>query len=483
MHPMERKLAKALLELGDGLTVEEIARAKNLNVDELRRAAELLRAKKLINVDEIVETYFKLTKLGEKYLEIGLPEERLLKNYRDGISVSEIKFLDKQELAAVIGYFKRDGKLVIRDGKLYLNLSGDEMEKIEQAKKLLNFLREPKPLEEIPKELRKFIDVFVTRGIIESDVKAIRKLYATPELRKVKFEEEIEKLTPEMLAKGTWKGKKFRKYDLVSPIPELHIGKKQPYLAFLDGIKEKLVALGFKEMDGPIVETLFWNCYALFMPQDHPASDIHDIFFLKGKGDVPKNLLLKVKKTHEYGWETGSKGWRYKFDVNKAYQLVLRSQGTAISARTLAKLKEGEGRYFALARVFRPDVIDWNHLIEFNQLEGIVVGDLTFRHLYGLLQLFAEEIIGVQEYKIVPGYFPFTEPSAELHVKFKRKWMEIGGAGMFRPEVLLPLGVKKQVIAWGLGIDRMFMAKYNIKDIRQLFSQDIDWLRRFPCPR
>jgi phenylalanyl-tRNA synthetase alpha chain len=138
------------------------------------------------------------------------------------------------------------------------------------------------------------------------------------------------------------------------------------------------------------------------------------------------------------------------------------------------------GKYFAIARCYRPDVVDKTHLSEFNQVEGIVVDEgLTLRDLLGVLERFALDIAGADKVKFRPDYFPFTEPSVEL-VAYKKGygWLEFGGSGIFRPEVTLPLGVKVPVLAWGLGVDRLFMMKAGIDDIRYLFSQDLDWIRR-----
>ena len=161
--------------------------------------------------------------------------------------------------------------------------------------------------------------------------------------------------------------------------------------------------------------------------------------------------------------------------------MILRAHGTALSVRTLlSKDLEIPGKYFAIARCFRPDVVDKTHLSEFNQVEGIIVDkDLTLRDLLGILEKFAIDIAGADKARFVPDYFPFTEQSVELHAYKKGfGWIEFGGSGIFRPEVTLPLGIKVPVIAWGLGIDRLFMMKARIEEIRHIFSQDLDWIRR-----
>ena len=238
-------------------------------------------------------------------------------------------------------------------------------------------------------------------------------------------------------------------------------------------------------MTGPIVETMFFNCDALYMPQDHPAREVHDIYLVKspeyGESGPFANYLDNVKKTHENGWKTGSTGWRSPYSKSEASRLILRSHGTAESARTLvSKELQIPGKYFSIARCFRPDKVDRTHLTEFNQVEGIVVGEgLSLGDLLGVLERFAIDIAGADKVKFNPDYFPFTEPSVELQAyKEGVGWFEFGGSGIFRPELTIPLGIQVPVIAWGLGIERLFMMKAGIDDMRTLFSQDINWLRK-----
>jgi phenylalanyl-tRNA synthetase alpha chain len=249
-------------------------------------------------------------------------------------------------------------------------------------------------------------------------------------------------------------------------------------------VEKKLINLGFKEMTGTNVETSFFNFDALYTPQDHPAREIMDIYFVKspkyGTIGAKPNVLRNVKLTHENGWKTDSTGWRYKYSVQEARRLVLRGHGTCLSARTLAdKNLQIPGRYFSIARCYRPDVLDQTHLTEFNQVEGIVVDEnLNLRDLLGILITFAKEIAEAKRVRLKPDYYPFTEPSVELSAyKEGLGWIEFGGSGIFRPEVTMPLGIKVPVIAWGLGIDRLFMIKAKIDDIRELFSHDLQWLR------
>jgi phenylalanyl-tRNA synthetase alpha chain len=293
--------------------------------------------------------------------------------------------------------------------------------------------------------------------------------------------EEIGTLTAEMLADGSWKGKAFRSYNVQVPPTRLIPGRTNPYAKFLEDVKDKLASLGFEEFDGPLVETEFWNSDALFMPQFHSARDIHDVYRVAGPEHakaIEEPWLSNVAAAHESGGATGSRGWNYAFDKDFTRRLILRSQGTVLSAKTLPRAKI-PGKYFGIVRCFRYDHVDATHLPDFYQTEGIVLGeDVNLKTLLGMLEMFAREVAGAKEVKYVPGYFPFTEPSVEVHIKHPvLGWFELGGSGIFRPEVTESLGVHVPVAAWGIGIDRMALMALGLNDLRELFSYDIENVR------
>jgi phenylalanyl-tRNA synthetase alpha chain len=293
--------------------------------------------------------------------------------------------------------------------------------------------------------------------------------------------EEIGTLTTEMLESGAWKGKTFRSYNVQVPPTRLIIGRTNPYAKFLEDVKDKLVSLGFEEFDGPLTETEFWNSDALFMPQFHSARDIHDVYHVadpEKARTIPEPWLSNVAAAHENGGSTGSRGWNYVFDREFTKRLILRSQGTVLSAKQLPTAKI-PGKYFGIVRCFRYDRVDATHLSDFYQTEGIVLGEeVNLRTLLGFLEMFALEVAGAKDVKYVPGYFPFTEPSVEVHIKHPvLGWFELGGSGIFRPEVTASLGVKVPVAAWGLGIDRMALMALGLNDLRELFSNDIENVR------
>ncbi len=239
-------------------------------------------------------------------------------------------------------------------------------------------------------------------------------------------------------------------------------------------------------MTGTAVETSFFNFDALYVPQDHPAREASDIYYVKDptvrrhQAHMPRRLSM-LKETHENGWKTGSTGWGYKYSLLAAQRLFLRGHGTCLSARTLESGKfEVPSKHFSIASVYRPEITDKTHLSEFNQVEGIVIDkNLTLKDLLGVLGKFAMEIAGADKVRFKPDYFPFTEPSVELSAyKEGYGWVEFGGSGIFRPEVTLPLGVKVPVIAWGLGCGSLVHDACGDRGYSQIFSQDLGWLRK-----
>jgi phenylalanyl-tRNA synthetase alpha chain len=506
LHPLE---IKVLMTLGArqpaiALKSEELAIAAELEPSQLSMAVEWLLAKALIEIQsEIVTPVVSLTKIGEEYYETASPIERILAAARDAagtgkrLTIGDLQAqpgLDPSDVSKAVGRLKKEGVLLIIQGGC-IETTGRSSPTAEALRPLLEEVHgASRELTSLSPERQQLIqDYSVKRGnakepfriderVTRSFVLSALGTTAVGQLMNQGLVEEVSQLSPELLKDGSWRQKRFRKYTISLRAPRVGTGKKHPYREFLDTVKAKLVSMGFQEMRGALVETEFWNMDALFMPQFHPARDIHDVYFVKQPTHAAmadESILSKVGEVHESGGQTGSSGWGYAFDLQRAKRLVLRSQGTAVSARTLAASPNIPGKYFSIARCFRYDQVDATHATDFFQVEGIVLGeDINFRTLLGLLNLFAHEVAQAKEVKFLPAYFPFTEPSVELHVRHPRLgWMELGGAGLFRPEVTVPLGVTVPVIAWGLGLDRMAMVALGIHDIRELFTDNLELIR------
>ena len=491
LNPFERKVLKVLDNFS---SLHEIMKITGLKDVEVMRALQWLQNKNVVKLKEQQKEIILLDENGQRYLKYGLPEKKFLEAVEKSATIPEIakkSGLSDEEITISLGTLKSKAAIEITKGKeLIVSITEHGKHLLQHGFLEDQFLKEhfPKELSSLNEEEKFILEGFKKRKkIVKVELSKIINAELTEtgkKLTKEKLEEDlIEKITPTLIKTGAWKNKKFRRFDVKINVPAIFAGRKQHYRRFLDEVRQKFIALGFKEMTGPIVETDFWDMDALFMPQFHSARDIHQAYYVKEPkyGNLDKALVKKVKEAHEHGFNTGSKGWRYEFDSKRTHRHMLRTQGTACSARMLAsKELQIPGKYFAIARCFRYDVIDATHLVDFYQTEGIVVEEgLNFRHLKGLLKMFAEEFAETEEIKITPGYFPFTEPSAELHAKHPELgWIELAGSGIFRPEMVKPLlGRDVPVLAWGIGIDRIAMFKLGIKDIRQLFSHDLDFLR------
>lgn len=295
-----------------------------------------------------------------------------------------------------------------------------------------------------------------------------------------------------------WSDLAFKNVNLNSMGAPTLGGNYHPLLKVRAEFRRILMEMGFEEMPtNKWVESSFWNFDALFQPQSHPARDAHDTFFIKSPGTtrtVPEEYYEIVKATHESGG-FGSIGYgRDTFKREEATKNLLRTHTTAISAQMLYRLAQdtlttGEfkpKKYFSIDRVFRNEAMDATHLCEFHQVEGLIADrNLTLGHLIGTIRTFFEKI-GITQLRFKPAYNPYTEPSMEIfgyHPELK-KWTEIGNSGMFRPEMLRPMGLPSdvRVIAWGLSLERPTMIKYRIENIRDLFGHKADLPKQRNAP-
>ena len=501
LHPLEVRVLRTY-KAGETLDANRLIAELSFKTGQVNQVVSWLSAKKLLEEkSRVKKIFFELTELGGDYAEKGAPEERILKLLQEKgpqtlPELSAALGLENKDIGSAFGSLSKDGVLAMNEEKKAAVADLSKAGKIKQVRSLLDKAKAAGSLAETDlskDDLDLVSGMSKKRGAAASPFKTVERedvsysvLKEADAVRETLIAagitgEEVGALTQDMLAKGSWKTATFRKYNVNSPTSRLLIGRTSAYCDFLRSVKDKLSSLGFEEFDGPLVETEFWNSDALFMPQFHSARDIHDVYYVKNPTHAKKieqPYLDQVASSHENGWKTGSRGWNYKFDKDFTRRLILRSQGTVLSAKQLTKAKV-PGRYFGIVRCFRYDQVDATHLSDFYQTEGIVIGEsVNLKTHLGFLKMFAEEIAGAKEVKYVPGYFPFTEPSVEVHIKHPvLGWFELGGSGIFRPEVTEPLGIHVPVLAWGIGIDRMALMALGINDLRELFSNDIENVR------
>ena len=483
-HPHEVKVLKALKTKA---TPKQISEATGLGLDAVLRASSWLGTKKLVDIQETIQEDIRLGLEGIQYLEKGLPERQILNAVGKESSIDKIKKkLGPNIIGVGLGWIKKKNQANFSEGKI-ITTSTDETEDEKLLKKIGEGTLSSDKLNS--KELEALKQLKGRKNVVETtEKKHILIIPSKQGLKKktnLKEDDSISQLTPEMLSSGNWVGKSFRPYDVSVYVKPTQPAKKHPLQAEISRIRGIFEGLGFSEIKGPFVESAFWNFDALFTAQDHPVREMHDTFYLKTPKtvDIPdfERLSEIIKKTHEDGGDTGSKGWVYEWDKEVTKKVVLRTHTTAVTARHLATLKRMDlpVKVFSIGKTFRNESLDYKHLPEFYQVEGIVVDEnATFKHLLGILKEFYDQMGFKVRFR--PAYFPYTEMSVEPEVYFEEKgeWVELGGAGIFRPEVVKPLlGFECPVLAWGLGLDRVVALKLGLNDIRSLYISDLDWLR------
>ena len=503
LHPLEIKVLKNFT-IGEGLYAKKLQEVLQYKEGHANQAFSWLKLKELVKEKTRKTTVvYELTELGKEYAKNGMPAERIILLLKEAgpLKLPEIAQklgLQNKDVGSSFGELSKAGCAAMNEEKKAAYLKAPDDKSFLLRKALLQRAAEAAdcrlPEDSLTEDEKTCIaDIAKKRGAADAAFKIIERdeiIYAFTDMVAAVQEalnaagitgDETGQLTSESLKTGAWKTHTFRSYNIQLPPARVIPGRTNPYVDFLEGVKDKLTSLGFEEFDGPLVETDFWNSDALFMPQFHAARDIHDVYYLKNPThakSIEEPFLSRVAEIHETGGDSGSRGWNYRFDRDFTRQLLLRSQGTVLSAHQLAKAKI-PGKYFGIARCFRYDKVDATHLSDFYQTEGIVLGEqVNLRTLLGILKMFAVEIAGATEVKYVGGYFPFTEPSIEVHIKHPvLGWFELGGSGIFRPEVTKAMGIDVPVLAWGIGIDRMALMALGLNDLRELFSTDIEGVR------
>ncbi len=473
----EKLIIKALKEFGGRASIKELMEKLNLSIVEVMNAASWLKMKGAVKIEEILKKDYKLSEEGERALKFGLPEKRLLDKIisTEHSSVDELKESLGREIVSVgIAQLKGNG-VEIKDGKIFLT----DREKAEEiVKKNMKNLENFRNLDE--ENLKKLL----RRGLVEKKdiierVITLTNIGNSIDEKDLIIKEEITQLTPEDIQTGAWKEKDLKRYDIRMFAPLQEMGREHPLTEFIERVRRIFLSMGFNEIDGNYIVPSFWNMDALYIPQDHPARDMQDTFYMDSTTKLPDYAPI-VKRIHENGGGI-SRGWKYSWNAKIAEKNILRTHTTVNSIKYLYDHREDSViRVFMVGKVFRRENMDSTHLPEFHQIEGVMVEPgSNFSILLGTLHKFYSSL-GFSQIKFKPSYFPYTEPSVEVHVYTGGKWLELGGAGVFRPEVTLPLGIKDRVLAWGLGLERLAMLYYGINDIRDLYIADLDRLKSLP---
>ncbi|XP_040376369.1 phenylalanine--tRNA ligase alpha subunit, cytoplasmic [Oryza brachyantha] len=446
---------------------------------ELGDVIKSLSAFRIVETAEITKETWVLTEEAKGYAASGSPEAQLVAAIPpEGAS----KDVLKEKLGSIfdigmktaaknkwIGFEKGNKDLVFRKVDTINDELQEQLKRLESGEVLSD----------------KMIDDLKRRKLITKEKSIWYALKKGPQFvaKRKKLATDV---TQEHLRSGDWKDLEFKEYNFGAQGQPIAIGYVQPLLEVREEIQNIFLQMGFSEMPtNNFVESSFWNFDALFQPQQHPARDSHDTFFLEAPAatkQLPEDYLEKVKEVHQCGGY-GSKGYGYDWKRDEAEKNLLRTHTTAVSTRMLYKLAQEKPfapkRYYSIDRVFRNEAVDRTHLAEFHQIEGLICDyGLTLGDLIGVLEDFFSSL-GMSKLRFKPAYNPYTEPSMEIFSYHEglKKWVEVGNSGMFRPEMLLPMGLPQgvNVIAWGLSLERPTMILYGIDNIRDLFGPKVDF--------
>ena len=444
-HDIEKKIITSLKE-NPIQTPETLEKSTQLLPDQIRRGIEWLKLKNFAIVDESKSSTISLGKNGLDSFEQGLPERRLLNLVKNG--PRKLSDLQKE-----LGFVFGPAMGLCRKNN-WIETSSDQI----ILKPIPSILPGEKTLQQIGSgklfkgELDKIdlTELLKRPDFIVEDIVKSKKISLTNSAKSIDI------------------SNTFGAIDVEAEVPEIFVARTHPLKDTIDEIREIFVTLGFSEILGNMTQSSFWNFDALFTPQDHPARELQDTFFLDGISAKKIGTAEQIRKVSD----SHKKNWRYQWDISEARKMVLRTHTTCVTIKHLAEHKPDEARIFSLGRVFRNEKVSYKHLVEFNQIEGIVVGkDANLRNLMGIQREFYKRI-GITKIKFWPTFFPYTEPSLQTMVYNEKlgKWIELFGMGIFRPEVTKPLGITKPVLAWGGGIERIAMLKYDLDDVTRVLQ-------------
>jgi len=451
-HDIEKKIITSLKD-NPKQTPETLEKNTKLSPDQIRRGIEWLKLKDLAIVNESKTSIISLGKNGIESFQKGLPERRLLDLLKDRPrNLSDLQKELGPVFGPAMGLSRKNNWVEASTEQIFLKNFPSELPGEKALKQIGN---NKLPQDKIDKN--DLSELLKRPDFIIEDVIKTKEISLTDSAKSIELSESSGAI------------------DVEAKVPDVFVGRTHPLKDTIDEIREIFVTLGFSEITGNMTQSSFWNFDALFTPQDHPARELQDTFYLDGisakKIGTPEQIR-KVSESHK-------KNWRYHWDINEARKMVLRTHTTCVTIKHLAENKPDEARVFSLGRVFRNEKVSYKHLVEFNQIEGVVVGkDANLRNLMGIQREFYRRI-GITKIKFWPTFFPYTEPSLQTMVYNERlgKWVELFGMGIFRSEVTKPLGITKPVLAWGGGIERIAMLKYGLDDVREFYNNNLNWLR------
>ena len=484
-------------------SVDALAAATELPPETVTGAVFELEDDGLVAVDERVDETIALTDEGQAYATAQLPEIQLYEAALEAgaatepVSMGQVigaSGLEGPQVDIALSNYARKGYGAIDSGEMTADPDADP-----DADAEANALGELAGAGDVPADTVDIdidsgsLDRLERRGLLDRSETTIREATLTERavtelMGGIEIAETVGQVTPELLTSGDWQDVEFAEYNVEADAERVGGGNVHILRQTAERVKDVLVGMGFQEMEGPHVDADFWINDCLFMPQDHPARTHWDRFALEQPthiDELPAELVDRVERAHRDGVGDDGEGYHSPWDEEFARALALRGHTTSLSTRYLSGEQIGAieppARFFSVEKVYRNDTLDPTHLLEFFQIEGWVMAeDLSVRDLMGTFEEFYAQF-GITDIEFKPHYNPYTEPSFELFGTHPTpgELVEIGNSGIFREEMLEPLGVECDVMAWGLALERLLMLMYGFEDIRDIHGTlcDLELLR------
>jgi phenylalanyl-tRNA synthetase alpha chain len=495
----EYHLLRTLAQAPGPVQVAQLASSLELDQSLVLAAAATLEEAGLLSRTERSYTEYRIDEQGRTFARQGLPEREVVRGLLAAGGSATVKELPEHcalqagEIGQSMRFLVSKGWAQRSGGTLELTPTGRALDATQGPDEALIAALASRELATDAELIEAGVELAAAeellqgrRGVYKAKPRSQRFLEATPAGREAaptaQLRQQVNLLTGEMLADGSWREVDFRPYDMSVGTEPAFPGKVHPFRRVLEQTRRVFLEMGFEEIVSPFVESGFWDFDALFQPQDHPAREMQDTFYVSRPAASelpPAELVERVRRTHEDGGDTGGLGWGYTWDESLARKPVLRTHTTAATVRALAENPNPPRKVFCVGKVFRRETVDYKHLPVFYQVDGIIIDEhASFASLLGTLEAFYRKM-GFDKFEFRPAFFPYTEPSVEIFVWFESKqdWVEMGGAGVFRPEVTKPLGCDVPVLAWGLGLERLAMFRHELTDIRQIYVADLQWLK------
>lgn len=482
---VEAAILKAL-STADDVASTQLAEALKVDHQEVVGAAKSLESDNYIKSEMGQQMVLRLSQEAHEIIKAGSPEYLVWELLKDGKKSQEevASKLGKETVGVALanGIKAKMFKTAKEEGKVFLERVPGNDHVVDAVREILKTAADSShPLD------AKTVDMLKKRKLATMEARKTFTYTKGPAYAAERAAKAAGDLTRDMLSDGSWKDRQFKEYNFAAQGAEVDGGALHPLLKVRQEFREILMELGFQEMDTQHwAEVSFWNFDSLFIPQQHPARDLQDTFFLSKPETTQlqeRDYVERVKAVHEASFRTP---WK----MEEASRNVLRTHTTGSSAFVLhnlakhatrdekGKLQFRPGRYFSIDRVFRNEEMDRTHLCEFHQVEGCVIDrDISLAKMMHTFDAFFRRI-GVSQLRFKPTFNPYTEPSMEIfgfHTGLN-KWIEVGNSGLFRPELLHPMGFDDDVsvMAWGLSLERPTMIKYGINNIHELFGHRVD---------